>query len=75
MASPGIGVETPGWRGARREHTRRYVTDEQRSQPGWTGAEDGEAVSIIALTLELTSEARRHIGQGEGDGAAPVQFD
>jgi ABC-2 type transport system ATP-binding protein len=48
--SPGIGVETPGWRGARREHTRRYVTDEQRSQPGWIGAEDGEVVSTSALS-------------------------
>jgi hypothetical protein len=34
-----IGVEAPGWQGARREHTRRYVTDERRSQPGWIGVE------------------------------------
>ena len=30
-------VETPGWRGATRAHSRSYVTEEQRSQPGWIG--------------------------------------
>ena len=30
-------AETPGWQGARNEHTRRYVSDERRSQPGWIG--------------------------------------
>ena len=30
-------AEAPGWQGARSEHTRRYVSDEQRGQPGWIG--------------------------------------
>jgi hypothetical protein len=29
------GGEAPLWQGARRAHTRRYVTDEQRSHSGW----------------------------------------
>jgi hypothetical protein len=28
-------AEAPGWQGAMSEHTRRYVSDERRSQPGW----------------------------------------
>jgi hypothetical protein len=32
------GVEAPRSQGARRAHTRRYVTDEQRRERGWIGA-------------------------------------
>jgi hypothetical protein len=34
-----FAAEAPGWQGARREHTRRYVTDEQRRQAGWIDRE------------------------------------
>src|SRR5450631_3084395 len=30
-------AEAPGWQGARSAHTRRYVSDERRSQPGCIG--------------------------------------
>ena len=30
--------EAPGWQGATTEHIRAYVSEEQRSQPGWIGA-------------------------------------
>jgi hypothetical protein len=29
-----IALDALGWQGARRERSRSYVTDEQRSQPG-----------------------------------------
>ena len=34
-----IADEAPRWLGARREHGRRHVTDEQRRQRGWIGRE------------------------------------
>src|SRR5512143_3563285 len=37
-------VEAPAWRGARRAHTRRYATDEQRSQTGWIGGQSDRAI-------------------------------
>ena len=43
-----IAVEAPGWRGARREHTCRYVTDEQRSRPGWIGRENDRSIPLRA---------------------------
>jgi len=39
-----LGVEAPGWRGARRARTRRYATDEQRSQPGWIGVQKRQVI-------------------------------
>ena len=30
--------EAPGWQGATTEHIRAYVSEEQRSQPGWIAA-------------------------------------
>ena len=30
--------EAPGWQGATNEHIRAYVSEEQRSQPGWIAA-------------------------------------
>ena len=47
-----IAVEAPGWQGARREHTRRYVTDEQRRQPGRIAREGERAVSAHALRAQ-----------------------
>jgi hypothetical protein len=46
-----IAVEAPGWQGARRERTRRYAPDEQRSQPGWIGREDERVIHSGALSL------------------------
>ena len=34
------GAEAPSWRDARRAHTRVHVTDEPRSQLGWTAPQD-----------------------------------
>ena len=35
-----LGDEAPGWQGATRAHSRSYVTEEQRSQPGWIGSQN-----------------------------------
>ena len=67
-----IAVEAPGWRGARRSHTRRHVTDEQRSQPGWVGREDERVISRRALTAGRRSRhpcRRRRRSRGR-DGAS-----
>src|SRR5687768_12909781 len=47
-----IAAEAPGWRGPRRVHTRWYVTDEQRSQPGWIGRESDRETHSEALRSE-----------------------
>ncbi len=46
-----ISAEAPGGRYARREHARRYVTDEQRSRPGWIGAEGDRLIPTRALSV------------------------
>jgi ABC-type transport system substrate-binding protein len=78
-----IAVEAPGWQGARREHTRRYVTNEQRRQPGWIGREGERVVLSRALTtralaaVALATIAGGHAGAETrppygGDIVAPL---
>jgi phosphatidate phosphatase APP1 len=45
------GVEPPGWQGARRAHTPRYATDEQRRQPGWIGGQIAQVIAARVLTI------------------------
>ena len=35
-----LGAEAPGRQGATRAHSRSYVTEEQRSRPGWIGSQN-----------------------------------
>ena len=35
-----LGDEAPGRQGATRAHSRSYVTEEQRSRPGWIGSQN-----------------------------------
>jgi len=35
-----LGDEAPGRQGATREHSRPYVTEEQRSRTGWIGSQN-----------------------------------
>ena len=46
-----IAVEPPRGRGATREHTRRYVTEEQRSPRGWIDREGERVIHSRALSL------------------------
>ncbi len=52
IRSASQGVEAPGWQGARRANIGGYLTDEQRSQPGWIGVPTAEFI----LTRSLTGE-------------------
>jgi len=45
-----MGVEPPGRQGARWENTRLYLTDEQRSRPGWIGAQTAQVILARALS-------------------------
>ena len=40
-----LGVEAPVWQGVRSAHTGEYVSDEQRSQAGCIGGQDGAVIS------------------------------
>ena len=46
-----MGVEPPGRQGARRENTRSYLTDEQRSRAGWIGAQTAQVILARALSV------------------------
>ncbi len=50
-----ISVEAPRRQGARREHTRWYVTDEQRSRRGCIGAEGDRLTRSQALKRYLSA--------------------
>ena len=62
--------EAPGWQGATNEHIRAYVSEEQRSQPGWIAARmqpefrhgllcaetvDAQANGMLQALLETTA--------------------
>jgi N-methylhydantoinase A len=62
-----LGDEAPGRQGATREHSRSYVTEEQRSRPGWIDSQD--------LSEILTGGTRARIlalGGGGGLHAASI---
>ena len=48
-----IAVEAPGWQGASEEDTRRYLTNEQRCQPGWIAREGGRVIPTRALRQRI----------------------
>jgi transcriptional regulator with GAF, ATPase, and Fis domain len=48
-----MGFEAPGSQDARRAHTRRYATDEQRSEAGWIGSQSDQAIPERALSGTL----------------------
>jgi len=50
-----LDAEAPAWQGARSEHTRRYVSDKQRSQAGCIGGQKWEV--ILARTLTAAAKA------------------
>ena len=52
-----ISAEAPGGQDARREHTRWYVTDEQRSPPGWIGAEGDRLIPSRALKARVVNKS------------------
>jgi hypothetical protein len=61
-ARPGIscsieGGEAPPWEGARRAHTRRYVTDERHSYGGWIVVVNEHVIPGRALKKEGSGEA------------------
>ena len=62
-----MGVEPPGRQGARRENTRLYLTDEQRSRAGWIGAQTAQVILARALSpaCRSTDPNRGRHGQTE----------
>src|SRR5262245_41266278 len=56
MSRSEIAALAPGWRGARRAHTRRYATDEQRSQTERIGRENERVIHPPALRRGRTIE-------------------
>jgi tetratricopeptide (TPR) repeat protein len=58
-----IGVEAPRWQGASEGAYSLYVTEAQRSQRGWIGAENDRLVHSRALSTRLGAAARRAAGR------------
>jgi hypothetical protein len=57
ISRPTEVVEAPGWQGARRAHTRRYATDEQRSRTGWIGGVSDRLILSRTLRTEILDAA------------------
>ena len=67
IRSASQGVEAPGWQGVKRENIAGYLTDEQRSQPGWIGVPSAEFILTRSLTIgaELRGAPRQVVVEME----------
>ncbi len=64
IRSASQGVEAPGWQGVKRANIAGYLTDEQRSQPGWIGVPSAEFI----LTRSLNARLEHGFGFSWGSG-------
>ena len=62
-----LGDEAPGRQGARRAHSRSYVTDEQRSRPGWIGGQN--VPEILNGGARASARPRSRCAPGQADRA------